>query len=259
MTGVCVMLARGSPCAGRLLRFSPARAGAMVRAPPPARSRSVPLSPPRIAIFDLDGTLVDSIADITDAMNGALAELEIPAMSVPELRRMVGDGAPTLCARVVAARPDAPVTAPELTRRFLHHYEIHPAGRSRLYPGTREALAAITDAGIPLALCTNKPAVPTRHVLDALDLASLFTDPVCGDTFAFRKPDPRMLSAILAPRGVAPEHAVLVGDSEVDAATAEAAGVPFVLMTYGYNRGEPKRTVAELDTMADLPRALGLS
>lgn len=188
-------------------------------------------------IFDLDGTLVDSVPDIHSAVNLMLQEHQAPAMPMPEVRSFIGNGVPTLISRVMAARgedPDDTTRHAQLEASFMRHYNAAPADRSQLFPGVRDALQALSDKGHRLALCTNKPVVPARAILESFDLAGLLAVVIGGDSLVVRKPDPAPLLAAAAALGVTP--AVYVGDSEVDAETAERAGIPLVLFTQGYRK-----------------------
>lgn len=208
-------------------------------------------------IFDLDGTLIDSAPDLHAAVNRMLGDLGLAPLSLPEVRRMVGDGAGALISRVLAARGVDPALQPQALRAFLSCYAEDPVKHTKVYPGVREALVRLGEAGLGLSLCTNKPEAPTREVLKRLELASHFVQVVGGDTFPFRKPDPRVLQHLLGDTPA--QQAVLVGDSEVDAATASAAGMPFVLVSYGYHRSalaEISRD-ALLDDLMGLPELLG--
>jgi phosphoglycolate phosphatase len=209
------------------------------------------------AIFDLDGTLIDSAPDLHQAVNRMLAQHGRAPLSLAQVRGMVGDGAGKLIEQVLAARGLSAALQAAALRSFLAFYEEEPLVHTQLYPGVPETLQELKDRGLPLALCTNKPEAPTREILARLDLARYFGQVIGGDTHPFRKPDPRMLLSLLEP-SVSPGSAVLVGDSEVDAATAAAAGVPFVLMSYGYHRGplEGIASLARLDDMRALPALL---
>jgi len=191
---------------------------------------------PAVAVFDLDGTLIDSAADLHRAVNHTLTELGCAPLPLAEVRSMIGDGVSLLIARALAARQCTvdPATALPL---FLNHYEADPAELTRLYPGVHATLERLRARGVTLAICTNKPARVTRVILGRLGIEQHFSRVIGGDSLPFRKPDPRALLKLLQDLGAAPAAALMVGDSEVDAATAQAAGVPFVLMTHGYHRG----------------------
>ncbi len=214
---------------------------------------------PSLIIFDLDGTLVDSAADLTAAVNAVLAAFGREPLSVAEVRRMIGDGVEMLVARALAARQCEQGDAAEAVRIFMRHYESHAAALTSAFPGVAEALQALRAAAIPLAVCTNKPARVTADLLGRLGLASYFTRVTGGDSLPFRKPDPRVLLSLLKSFEARPESALLVGDSEVDAATARASGVPFVLMKHGYRRGPAEEIpcVAALESFDQLPALVG--
>jgi phosphoglycolate phosphatase len=184
-------------------------------------------------IFDLDGTLVDSAPDIHAAVNQMLAVVGEPPLGADTVRSFIGNGVPMLITRVMHARGHAPDAArhAEWEGLFLRHYEADSATLTTLYPGALAALQALAALGHPLALCTNKPAAPARHILDAFTLGPLFATVIGGDSLPTRKPDPAPLLA--ATGGGA---ALFVGDSEVDAETALAARVPFLLFTEGYRK-----------------------
>jgi phosphoglycolate phosphatase len=170
----------------------------------------------------------------------------------------VGDGAGLLVERALAASSLPADMHGEALRAFLAFYAEDPIQHTQLYPGVLETLERLAERGHALALCTNKPEAPAREILERMHLAQYFAQVAGGDTFPFRKPDPRMLLALLEPSGTAPERAVLVGDSEVDAATAHNAQVPFVLMSYGYHR-TPLAQIsshAVLDDLRALPDLL---
>jgi phosphoglycolate phosphatase len=205
-------------------------------------------------IFDLDGTLVDSAPDIHAAVNRLLADLGEGALSAQTVKGFIGNGVPTLVARVLAAcghGPD-PARQAEWQAGFLRHYEADSTTLTQLYPGVTEALSALLDQGHQLALCTNKPEGPARHILRAFGLAGFFPVVIGGDSLPQRKPDPAPLLA--AADGLA-GPVLFVGDSEVDAETALAAQVPFLLFTEGYRKAPVHALphAARFDRFSDLP------
>ena len=205
-------------------------------------------------IFDLDGTLVDSAPDIHAAVNRLLADLGEGALSAQTVKGFIGNGVPTLVARVLAAcghGPD-PARLAEWQAGFLRHYEADSTTLTQLYPGVTEALSALASDGHQLALCTNKPEGPARHILDAFGLAGFFPVVIGGDSLPQRKPDPAPLLA--AADGLA-GPVLFVGDSEVDAETALAAQVPFLLFTEGYRKAPVHALphAARFDRFSDLP------
>lgn len=211
--------------------------------------------PPSLVVFDLDGTLIDSAADLATAVNGMLAGFGCEPLSLQEVRRMIGDGVAMLVGRALAARGCEQADTAAASRLFMQHYESDATSRTTAYRGVNDALAALRAAAVPLAVCTNKPARIALGILESLGLAGYFARVVGGDSMPFRKPDPRALLAILQGFDVRPESSLLVGDSEVDAATARAAGVRFVLMKHGYHRGPVEQIAcsAALEGFAELP------
>ena len=211
--------------------------------------------PPALIVFDLDGTLIDSAADLAAAVNAMLAHFGRAALPVAEVRRMIGNGVAMLVTRALAARHCEHADPDEAARIFMRHYEADATSLTRAFPGAGAALQALRAAGIPLAVCTNKPARITADILGSLDLAQYFVRVIGGDSLPYRKPDPRVLLSLVAALAAAPASSLLVGDSEVDAATAHAAGVPFVLMKHGYRHGpaEGIACIAALESFADLP------
>jgi phosphoglycolate phosphatase len=180
----------------------------------------------RLAIFDLDGTLVDSLDDLHASVNHALGVVGLPARSREEVRGYVGEGARLLLARAVS--PQDHLLEPALAA-WRAHYAAHCLDHTRTFPGIEALLAG---AGRRLAVHTNKPGAMARKILDGLGLLPRFAAVVGGDE-APRKPDPTGVLEILARVGAAPRDAVFVGDSRVDVETARAAGVSLVAVTWG--------------------------
>jgi phosphoglycolate phosphatase len=190
----------------------------------------------KAAVFDLDGTLIDSAPDLHAAGNRVLAAEGLAPVSLDQARSFVGNGAPVFVERLIRASgraPDAALQA-RMLAAFLELYEsaVH---LTRPYPGAVAALEALRRDGWRLGLCTNKPLAPALAVLEHLDMAHLFDAVTGGDSLPQSKPDPAPLRHTLALLG-APGRAVYVGDSEVDAATAHAAALPFALYSPGYRK-----------------------
>lgn len=193
-----------------------------------------------VVVFDLDGTLVDSAAAIRDIANIQMAELGLPPLGLDEARSYIGNGAPTFLERALKARDaeDKSLFAARL-HRFEELYATAPGEANIPFPGVDSAMRALRSAGNALALCTNKPASPTEAVLSAHRWNDLFAAVVTGDTLVERKPHPAPL--LEAARRAGGGRVVYVGDSEVDAATAEAAGIPLLLYAHGYSKIPPSR------------------
>jgi phosphoglycolate phosphatase len=205
-------------------------------------------------IFDLDGTLVDSAPDIHAAVNRLLADVGEAPLSIQTVKSFIGNGVPTLVARVLHACGHGPEPARQTAWQalFLRHYEADSTTLTQPYPGVSEALSALLDQGHQLALCTNKPEGPARHILDAFGLTGLFPVVIGGDSLPLRKPDP---APLLAAAGGLAGPVLFVGDSEVDAETALAAQVPFLLFTEGYRKAPVHALphAARFGRFSDLP------
>ena len=217
-----------------------------------------------LLVFDLDGTLIDSLPDLTGALNELLHEQGRAPLSPAEVAPMVGDGVPALVARGLAARGGTAAEAAAVLPRYIEIYEARATKLTRPYPGVRETLSALRRDGYRHAVCTNKLQRATIAVLDGLGLAPLFEGVAGGDRFPVRKPDPGHLLGVIDELDGRPERAAMIGDSENDAAVAHAAGVPLVLMRYGYARSDPATlgALAVLDHFGELPavlRRLGLT
>ena len=205
-------------------------------------------------IFDLDGTLIDSAGDLHRSVNVLLAEHSLEPLSLPAVRKMIGDGVSQLVTRAFAARSVQVADLAKEVRRYLEIYAESPVGLTQTYEGVCETLDGLTARGVAMTVCTNKPERISLDILERLDLLKHFKAVVGGDTNAFRKPDPRMLTQLLKRFAADRDSSYLIGDSEVDAEAAEAANVRFVLMTYGYRRGpiEQIRHHLALNHFADL-------
>ncbi len=212
-----------------------------------------------LVIFDLDGTLIDSAGDLAHAVNGMLAGYGCAPLALSEVRAMIGDGMRKLVERALAARGLAVHEAAAAERSVLQRYGAEPVRETVLYPGTRPALERLRAGALDLAICTNKPEHLTAAILEEFDLLDFFRQIVGGDTLPYRKPDGRVLRDMLAHFSTAPADALMVGDSEVDAAAAADAGVPLVLMRNGYRRGPigDIAHLAALDTLQELPGLIG--
>jgi len=211
-----------------------------------------------LLVFDLDGTLVDSVMDLRAALNEVLRERGHRALSRTEVKHMIGDGVPALVARALAASGADPAEASMALPRFLEIYEANPTQLSRPYPGVPETLATLRRRGYRTAICTNKPQQATLAVMQGLDLLPLFDGVAGGDRFPVRKPHPGHLLQLIAELGARPEASAMIGDNENDAAAARSAAVPLVLVRYGYARVEPESLAADalLDHFSELPGAL---
>lgn len=185
-------------------------------------------------VFDLDGTLIDSVPDLAAAVNTMLAEEGVPALDLETVMSFVGNGLPRLV-ELVIGHCGLPVERHgELTQRTLEHYQRAPTAQTLIYPGVLDMLATLLEEGHVLGICTNKPEAAARQVLDNLNLTRFFSVIIGGDTLPQRKPDPRPLHHAFAALNA--RQRIYVGDSEVDADTAQRANVPFLLFSEGYRK-----------------------
>jgi phosphoglycolate phosphatase len=208
-------------------------------------------------LFDLDGTLVDSVPDLSAAVNGVLAELGRPPLGLPQVMRMVGDGTSALVERALAASGAAGTPLRAALDRFLALYEADPTRLTRPYPGVAAVLDEFATAGWRLGVCTNKPERATRAVLAGLGLERFFAVVLGGDSGPTRKPDPGPLRAALRRLGSAPGNAAMIGN---DVVAAQAAGMPVVFARYGYGAATLAGLAPDgaIDRFAELPQALRL-
>lgn len=205
-------------------------------------------------VFDLDGTLVDSAPDIAAAVNALFAELALPAVDLALIRRMIGDGAPVLLERALVHVGAAHKVA-DLMPRYSVHYAENAVNLTVLYPEVVETLTHLRALGCRLGVCTNKPIGPTRAVIAAFGLGTLIEAVIGGDSLPERKPHPEPLLHVIRALHGTTDSAVLIGDSAVDLACAEAAGVPAIIIPSGYGMVEPKaHNVAA--SFAELPRLI---
>jgi phosphoglycolate phosphatase len=185
-----------------------------------------------LVVFDLDGTLVDSRRDLTDAANALLEIHGAAPLDEETVGRMVGEGAATLVARLIAAR-GIDADPAEALSRFLALYDERLLVHTRPYDGMPGALAQLREWA-QLAVLTNKPAAATERLLDALGLRPTFRWVIGGDTPIGRKPDPSALLLLIREAGAAPRATAMVGDSIVDVRTARNAGTRMCLARYGF-------------------------
>jgi phosphoglycolate phosphatase len=211
-----------------------------------------------LLVFDLDGTLVDSLPDLTSALNEVLRERGHAPLPGAEVAPMVGDGVAALVERGFAARGITASEAAAALPRYVELYEANATALTRPYPGVRDTLVALRRRGYRTAVCTNKLQQATMAVLQGLDLVQLFDGVAGGDRYPIKKPDPGHLLNLIGELDGSAGRAAMIGDSENDAAVAHAAAVPLVLMRYGYARVDPATLGGGLvlDHFAELPQAL---
>jgi phosphoglycolate phosphatase len=190
-------------------------------------------------MLDLDGTLVDSVADIALSLNRALTDLGLPDVTLVQVQTWVGRGASRLvyCVLEHQLRPASMHDA--LLARFMARYQESVCEVSTVYAGVPELLAACRRDGIYLACVTNKPYAPAKALLEALNLLESFDLLLGGDSLVHKKPHPEPLLHCLRHFGIPAAQALMVGDSRNDIEAARAAQVPVLAVPYGYNHGEP--------------------
>jgi len=215
-------------------------------------------------LFDLDGTLLDTAADISLALNRALAEQRLTSLPEAQVRVLIGRGVPGLIERAVArlAAAGESADAGVLLERFHFHYErIHELDeiQTRVYPGVAAGLAELYALGLGLAVVTNKPKKAAVDLLTRLDLSQWIDVAVGGDTGLYRKPHPQPLLTACEELEVLPAQALMVGDSLTDVLAARAAGLAVVCVPYGYNEGADPRALpcdAFVESVGALPALL---
>lgn len=203
--------------------------------------------PPAI-VFDLDGTLAETAPDLAGAMNAVLRESGRPELPVAHVRKMVGRGARVLIETGFNAT-GAAVEGEKLSAmvdRFLDHYRENIASSSHLFPGAREAVTRLDAQGTKLGVCTNKPIALTDLLLEKLDFRAPFGAVRGADSAAYRKPDPRHFFDVVDDLKGDRARTLLVGDSETDVKTARAAGVPIILVSFGYTEIPPNELNADI-------------
>lgn len=206
-------------------------------------------------IVDLDGTMVHTIEDFAQAIARMLADLQLPLLATSDIEHMVGKGTEHLLRTALAAvlastghpkeglAQAAEALFPQALQRYMHHYVAINGQYSTVYDGVAQGLQALKAAGLRLACVTNKPLAFTTPLLAAKGLDGLFDVVFGGDSFERKKPDPLPLLKTCEALGSSPLHTLMIGDSSNDAQASRAAGCPVVLVTYGYNHGQPVHTV----------------
>jgi phosphoglycolate phosphatase len=208
----------------------------------------------RIAVFDLDGTLLDSAPDIHAALNRTLVARGLAPYGLKEVIAMIGDGVQVLITRALAGR-GLPFD-PAVLAAFMADDAISHAETTAPFPGIPEALDALQADGWRLAICTNKPEGAARGLLASLGIADRFAAIGGGDSFPVRKPDPGHLRATLAAAGGTADRAVMIGDHRNDVQAAAGCGLPCVFVAWGYGPPEMADGNPVAASPADLPALL---
>lgn len=218
------------------------------------------------AIVDLDGTTVDTLGDFVVVLNAMLDDLALPRTDAAQVRPLVGKGSEHLISSVLGqamasgGADGASAGFDAAWKRYQFHYLAVNGQHASVFPGVIEGLEALRAGGLKLACLTNKPGAFAVPLLTSKGLAGYFSHVFGGDAFERKKPDPLPLLKTCEALGTVPARTLMLGDSSNDARAARAAGCPVLLVTYGYNHGEPVRDVDAdgfLDSMAELSSVFG--
>ena len=218
------------------------------------------MAKPTAVVFDLDGTLADSVLDIAGALNAALRDARLGTIEPDAVRLMIGRGPDVLVQRAlrhIGVIPDRALVD-RLTDGFVTNHHRLGNHKTTLFPGVRRCLVELRDKGILVGVCSNKPDELCGELLDELQITQLVQATQGSSKTVPRKPDPTMLQTVLDSLGAGRETAVYVGDSKTDLETGRAAAVPVVLVTYGYSDVPAANLGADLvlDTLDALPARL---
>jgi len=218
---------------------------------------------PPVLVLDLDGTLADTNRDLIPVLNRVTAAEGVPPIAMADVGHVVGHGARAMIERAYAhhRRPLVAGTLDRLFDAFIADYSVNLAANTVLFDGVEPSLDLFASQGWLLAVCTNKQEDLARRLLDELGLGNRFAAITGGNTFAWRKPDPRHLTETVSRAGGDPRNAVMVGDSITDIRTAQAAGIPVVAVDFGYSEvpvGQlgPDRVISHYDELFDAAGAL---
>lgn len=213
---------------------------------------------PKAVIFDLDGTLIDSAADIAAALNHVLAGRGLPALPEERVKQMIGGGVPKLIERALIAHGAEPEGIPALTEDFLEFYGAHAIDNTVFFDGADDLLRKLAASGVCIGVCTNKPQAISEQILRGLGAGSLVGAVVGGRPGLPKKPDPAPLRETLDALGVIATEAVMIGDSAADTGAAHALGMPVILVRHGYTRTPVEELGGDIviDSLQELPDAI---
>jgi phosphoglycolate phosphatase len=213
-------------------------------------------------LYDLDGTLIDSARDMQVAVSRVLIDHGLPEVTEDDVRNYMGQGSKVTMGKAFAkygkTLDDAALSA--VTREFVRYYEADPVSHTTAFAGVADVVARFARLGLTQGVCTNKFERPSRMILEHLRLMPPITDLAGADTFPVRKPDPRHILMLLERMGGAPDRTVMVGDSIHDVEAAHGAGLPAVLVSWGYTDRPASELGAEavIEKFGGLPDALQL-
>ncbi len=200
------------------------------------------LGPDHTIIFDLDGTLVDTMPDLCRALNFVLEKHHRPTVDEDTIRAYVGKGALKLIERGISDNGNTPDRSllKKVEAEFLVYYQANIANKSRPFPGVVDALTTFSNRGALLGVCTNKREALSRQLLEELDLIRFFPAVLGADTLGVCKPDPAHILETVKRLGGDPQSSIMVGDSATDVEAAHNAGIPVVVVSFGYTLQSPK-------------------
>ena len=200
-----------------------------------------------IIVFDLDGTLINSAPDLCYALNQTLSEINIPKITLQEVMGYLGDGALELIKRGITKHSNIENFDTELLRlRFLEIYDTCLLNKTNFYPNAIQALKDLKKMNFTLAICTNKPELLAKRIINGLKASEYFDVITGGDTYDYRKPDPRHLINTILEAGKKVENAIMVGDSENDINCAQKANIPNIAVSFGYSKVPVKNLKPDL-------------
>jgi phosphoglycolate phosphatase len=217
-------------------------------------SRAIPKDKLKLLVFDLDGTLIDSRADLTASINAMLVHFARQPLPEAVIASYIGDGASMLVRRSLG-NPDEESFLDQALEYFLAYYHVHKLDHTYVYDGVFEALERLRSAygdRQRMAVLSNKPVGPSRAICESLGLKPYFFQVYGGNSFATKKPDPDGLLALMAEAGVEPEETLMIGDTDVDMLTAHNAGAWALGCRFGLSPHTLEHAPA--DCMVDAPR-----
>ncbi|WP_336762279.1 HAD-IA family hydrolase [Asaia sp. VD9] len=212
----------------------------------------------KTAVFDLDGTLIDSLPDLAESGAALLKAYDLHQPNAETVRGMIGDGARKLVDRLLIYGGDTDkIDRDEATRRFLELYEPRAAEKTRLFPDTVSMLTTLHERGIACVICTNKPLKAAQAIVEELGIAALIDAIGGGDSFSVRKPDPDHIRKTMRMINAEPTHGIMIGDHQNDIAAALAVPMPALFASWGYgDRSMSAHATAIAGCVAELPRLI---
>lgn len=193
----------------------------------------------RLLIFDLDGTLIDSVPDLTMATNFALAQVDLPPLDEGVLRAFVGNGTQALIERAIGHYTNDDRLCAVALDYFLAYYQQNVCVKTTLYHAVKTGLQQLVDAGFVMAIVTNKPMQFVTPILQTLQIAHFFEIIIGGDSLDAKKPDPKPLLFVCEQLKIHPRCAVMIGDSKNDILAGKNANISTMAVSYGYNYNQP--------------------